>query len=77
MTWFRDGLELTQDDGALGFTEEDGSLSIISVTQSDAGDYHCQAENSHGLIISDKTTLSIACKYIYDPVNITNPALLS
>ncbi|XP_071815928.1 uncharacterized protein [Apostichopus japonicus] len=70
VTWFRDGLELTQDDGALGFTEEDGSLSIISVTQSDAGDYHCQAENSHGLIISDKTTLSIA---YFDEVSLMGP----
>ncbi|KAJ8046694.1 Neuronal cell adhesion molecule [Holothuria leucospilota] len=59
--WYKDDdqLDLLQLDQKWTM-EEDGSLHITSVEETDEGDYHCEANNTHGIIISNRIRLSRA-----------------
>ncbi|XP_072930563.1 peroxidasin [Epargyreus clarus] len=48
MTWYRNTMALPAGDNII-FRDDNQNLTIIEVTQDDAGLYHCRAENSEGL----------------------------
>ncbi|QQP41265.1 Roundabout -like protein 2like, partial [Caligus rogercresseyi] len=64
ISWFKDGSRLESSPDRMVLP--DGSLFFLRVVhskkESDAGDYHCQAENSAGSIKSHSASLEIACK---------------
>ena len=70
--WYRDGqlVRTAPDDPASHrILLPDGSLFFLRAMQSkkeqDGGVYWCVASNSHGVVMSDNSTLEIACKFLY------------
>uniref|UniRef100_A0A8C6Y010 Ig-like domain-containing protein n=1 Tax=Naja naja TaxID=35670 RepID=A0A8C6Y010_NAJNA len=61
ITWFKDG-ELYTSESHL--SDNNKTLSIASVTKSDAGGYQCQITNHTSRRISDILSFNVVCKYL-------------
>lgn len=63
ISWYYDGTLLVPDD-QVSITTSGGSstLSVGGVVEEDEGEYHCQAQNSHGTVDSQTAQLQLACE---------------
>lgn len=69
VTWLKNGKPVPTEAGIRTTVLSNGTLLIRSFQKkrdgdvTDAGDYHCAAQNRYGMLVSRKARVQLACKW--------------